>query len=99
APPRGPGTPASRPLRGSDEPAARPPWFRSLDLALDVLAERGLERVGLELSQGTQIADRMVGEPTVFTSGFFEAFPNRADASPLLARARAVKTEQEIERM
>jgi len=86
-------------FRGYDETDARPPWFRSLDLALDVLAERGLERVGLELSQGTQIADRMVGEPTVFTSGFFEAFPNRADASPLLARARAVKTEQEIERM
>src|SRR5207302_876509 len=27
------------------------------------------------------------------------AFPNAADAAPLLARARALKTEQEIERM
>jgi Xaa-Pro dipeptidase len=88
-----------RPFRGYDERDPRPPWFRSLDVALDALAERGLERIGLELSQGTQIPDRMVGEPTVFTQGFFEAFPNRADASPLLARARAIKTEQEIERM
>jgi Xaa-Pro aminopeptidase len=86
-------------FRGYDPADARPPWFRSLDLALDVLAERGLERVGLELSQGTQIADRMVGEPTVFTEGFFTAFANRADATPLLAAARAVKTEQELERM
>jgi len=84
---------------GYDEADPRPPWFRSLDVALDVLAERGLERIGLELSQGTQTADRMVGEPTVFTEGFFHAFPNRVDASPLLARARAVKTGQEIERM
>ena len=86
-------------FRGYDERDVRPPWFRSLDLALDVLAERGLERVGLELSQGTQIADRMVGEPTVFTEGFFQVFPNRVDASTLLARARAIKTAQELERM
>jgi Xaa-Pro dipeptidase len=86
-------------FRGYDPDDPRPPWFRSLDMAVDVLAEQGLERVGLELSQGTQIADRMVGEPTVFTEGFFAAFPNRADAAPLLARARAIKTEQEIERM
>jgi Xaa-Pro aminopeptidase len=86
-------------FRGYDEHDPRPPWFRSLDLALDVLAERRLERVGLELSQGTQIADRMVGEPTVFTEGFFQAFPNRVDASTLLARARAIKTAQELERM
>jgi Xaa-Pro dipeptidase len=86
-------------FRGYDEHDPRPPWFRSLELALDVLAERRLERVGLELSQGTQTADRMVGEPTVFTEGFFQAFPNRVDASTLLARARAIKTEQELERM
>ena len=85
---------------GYDPGDPRPPWFRSLDAALDVLRERGLDgRIGLELSQGTQIADRMLGEPTVFTEGFFQAFPNRVDASPLLARARAVKTAQEIERM
>jgi Xaa-Pro dipeptidase len=86
-------------FRGYDPGDPRPPWFRSLELAVGVLAERGLERVGLELSQGTQIADRMVGEPTVFTEGFFQAFPNRVDATPLLARARAIKTEQEVARM
>jgi Xaa-Pro aminopeptidase len=45
----------------------------------------------------------MVGEPTVFTSSFFEAFGDAAgevvDASPLLAEARALKTDQELERM
>ena len=85
---------------GYEERDPRPPTARSLDLALAVVRERGLDgRIGLELSQGTQTADRMVGEPTVFTAGFFEAFPKREDASPLLARARTRKTEQEIERM
>jgi Xaa-Pro aminopeptidase len=41
----------------------------------------------------------MVGEPTVFTQPFFEAFGSAEDASPLLAEARMIKTEQEIERM
>ncbi|MDQ3874998.1 MAG: Xaa-Pro peptidase family protein [Actinomycetota bacterium] len=85
---------------GYEERDPRPPTARSLELALAVLRERGLGgRIGLELSQGTQPADRMVGEPTVFTSAFFDAFPRRVDASPLLARARSLKTEQEIERM
>ena len=83
-----------------DERDPRPPAARSLELAVAVLAERGLDgRVGLELSQGTQTADLMVGEPTVFTLGFFDAFANRADASPLLAEARSLKTAQEVERM
>src|SRR6266511_6454810 len=57
-------------------------------------------RVGLELSLGTQSADRMAGEPTTFTHEFFHAFgAGIADATPLLARARALKTEQEIQRM
>jgi Xaa-Pro dipeptidase len=80
-----------------DDP--RPPWYRSLDMALDVLGELGVGRVGLELSQGTQAADLMIGEPTVFSQPWFDAFPGGADASPLLAAARARKTEQEIERM
>src|SRR6266508_752954 len=88
-----------RPFAGYHPDDARPPWMRSLDLAVSVCEEHGFDRIGLELSQGTQVADRMVGEPTVFTAGFFEAFPNRADASPLLAEARALKTDQEIERM
>ena len=80
-----------------DDP--RPAWARSTDLARAVCRERGLERIGLELSQGTQVPDRMVGEPTVFTQPFFEAFGAAEDASPLLAEARMIKTGQEIERM
>src|SRR5258706_1388818 len=39
----------------------RPPTARTTELALDVLRERGLAgRVGIELSQGSQICDRMV---------------------------------------
>jgi Xaa-Pro aminopeptidase len=68
-----------------------------LDLARE--AASGRERVGLELSLGTQAADRMVGEPTTFTRDWFTAFGEAADATPLLAEARALKTEQEIERM
>jgi Xaa-Pro dipeptidase len=41
----------------------------------------------------------MVGEPTTFPKAWFDAFPDAADATPLLAAARAVKTEQEVERM
>jgi Xaa-Pro aminopeptidase len=86
-------------FKGYDESDPRPPTARALELALKVCRERGLERIGLELSQGTQTADRMVGEPTTYTAAFFDAFANRVDASPLLAEARAIKTEQEIERM
>jgi Xaa-Pro aminopeptidase len=82
---------------GYDEHDPRPPNVRALDLARE--AARGYERVGLELSLGTQAADRMVGEPTTYTWAWFEAWPGAADATPLLAGARAIKTEQEIERM
>ena len=41
----------------------------------------------------------MVGEPTTFTGDWFDAFGSAVDATPLLAEARALKTEQEIERM
>ncbi len=78
-----------------DDP--RPPQARLLETALD--AARGYERVGLELSLGTQAADRMVGEPTTYTKAWFDAFPGAEDATPLLVEARAVKTAQEIERM
>ncbi len=93
-----------RTFRFYDDRDPRPPTARSLDLALEVLRERGLAgRVGVELSQGSQICDRMVGEPTVFTLGYFEAFPPLCreviDAVPLLVQARAIKTPQEIERM
>ncbi len=82
---------------GYDPRDARPPQARALDLARE--AARGYERIGLELSLGTQASDRMVGEPTTFTRGWFDTWPDAVDATPLLAEARAVKTEQELERM
>ena len=84
-------------FRGYDETDPRPPQARSLELALE--ASKPYERVGLELSLGTQAADRMVGEPTTYTQAWFASWPGAADAAPLLAQARAVKTGQEIERM
>src|SRR5271168_2567874 len=45
----------------------------------------------------------MVGEPTVYTQRYFDAFRGVArevvDAAPLLAGVRAIKTPQEVERM
>jgi Xaa-Pro aminopeptidase len=84
-------------VRGYDEGDPRPPTARTLDLAL--AAARPFGRVALEHSLGTQASDRMVGEPTTPTAAWFGAWPNAEDATPLLAAARAVKTEQEIERM
>jgi Xaa-Pro aminopeptidase len=84
-------------VAGYDEHDPRPPTARTLELALE--AARPYERVGLELSLGTQASDRMVGEPTTYTRAWFDAWPNAADATPVLARARAIKTPQEIERM
>jgi Xaa-Pro aminopeptidase len=75
----------------------RPPLARALETAKAVASEHGT--IGLELSLGTQIADRMVGEPTTFTAEWFRAFGDVEDATPLLAEARAVKTAQEVERM
>ncbi len=82
----------------------RPPMFRSLEQCLDVLREKKLtRRVGVELSQLAQICDRMVGEPSLYTQGYFDAFRGVAeqvvDATPLIADVRAIKTPQEIERM
>jgi Xaa-Pro dipeptidase len=82
----------------------RPPMMRSLDQCLDVLRERKLTgRVGVELSQLAQICDRMVGEPSLYTKGYFDAFSGVAkqivDCTPLLAEVRAIKSPQEIERM
>jgi Xaa-Pro aminopeptidase len=68
-----------------------------LELARE--AASAYERVGLELSLGTQASDRMVGEPTTFTLDWFTSFGDVADATPLLVAARSVKTAQEIERI
>jgi Xaa-Pro dipeptidase len=84
-------------IRGYDESDPRPPIARTLEAAVD--AARGYDRVGLELSLGTQAADRMVGEPTTFTRAWFDAFPDAVDATPVLARARMLKTPQEVERL
>jgi len=77
-----------------DDP--RPPAARTLELA--AARARELGTVGLELSLGTQATDRMVGEPTTYTKAWFDAFEDAVDATPLLAGARAIKTDQEIER-
>jgi Xaa-Pro dipeptidase len=84
-------------VRGYHETDPRPVPARTLDAALAAAADFG--RVGLELSLGTQATDRMVGEPTTFTRAWFDAWPDAADAAPLLAQARAIKTAQEVERM
>jgi Xaa-Pro aminopeptidase len=82
---------------GYDARDPRPPQARSLDLVRT--AVRAYDRIGLELSLGTQAADRMVGEPTTYTKSWFDAWPDAVDATPLLIRARALKTAQEVERM
>jgi Xaa-Pro aminopeptidase len=84
-------------FRGYDETDPRPPNARALECA--VAASTEYARVGLELSLGTQASDRMVGEPTTYSRDWFDAWPNAVDATPLLARGRAIKTEQEVERM
>jgi Xaa-Pro dipeptidase len=91
-------------FRFYDPADPRPPMVRAAEMAVDVLRQRKLTaRVGVELSQTSQICDRMVGEPTVYWQGYFDAFRAAAkhvvDAAPLLAEVRAVKTTQEIERM
>jgi len=91
-------------FQGYHEHDPRPPQFRALDLALEILKQRGLtDHVAIELNMGTQSADRMVGEPTTPTQFYFDAFRSVAgkvsDSTPLLNQARALKTPQEIERM
>ncbi|HST26326.1 MAG TPA: Xaa-Pro peptidase family protein [Gaiellaceae bacterium] len=84
---------------GYDAGDARPPLVRAVEAAQAVVRERGYERIGLELSLGTQASDVMVGEPTTYTHDFFHAFGEAEDATPLLADARTIKTEQEVERL
>jgi Xaa-Pro aminopeptidase len=84
-------------FRGYDERDPRPPPARALELALE--ASKPYGTIGLELSLGTQAADRMVGEPTTYTQAWFASWSDAADATPLLAGARAIKTPQELERI
>jgi Xaa-Pro dipeptidase len=84
-------------FRGYDPSDPRPPGLRALDLARQLASD--FDRVGIESSLGTQAGDRMRGEPTTYPKAWFDAFPDAADATPLLAAARALKTEQEVERI
>src|SRR6476659_1873311 len=84
-------------IRGYAPDDPRPVPARTLDAALAAAKDYG--RVGLELTMGTQASDRMVGEPTTFTKAWFDAWPGAQDAMPVLTAARAVKTEQEVERV
>ena len=83
---------------GYDPRDPRPPTARVLELARGG-RRASTARVGLELSLGTQAADRMVGEPTTFTRDWFDAFGESRTRRRSSPSARAVKTEQEIERM
>ena len=50
-------------FKGYDEGDPRPPQYRALDAALQILKRRGLtDKVAVELNMGTQSADRMVGD-------------------------------------
>jgi Xaa-Pro aminopeptidase len=84
-------------FHGYDPNDPRPPGLRALDLARQLASD--YETVAIELGLGTQAADRMVGEPTTFPKAWFDAFPEAADATPLLSAARALKTDQELQRM
>jgi Xaa-Pro aminopeptidase len=84
-------------VRGYAPDDPRPVPARTLEAALGASLEFG--RIGIELTMGTQASDRMVGEPTTFTKGWFDAWPGAEDAMSVLNAARAIKTPQEIERM
>jgi Xaa-Pro aminopeptidase len=84
-------------VRGYVDDDPRPVPARTLEAALAAGKDYG--SVGLELSLGTQAADRMVGEPTTFTKAWFDAWPAARDGMGVLNTARAIKTPQEIERM
>jgi Xaa-Pro aminopeptidase len=55
--------------------------------------------VGLALSLATQASDRLVRPPTTFTQAWFDAWPGAADAMPVLNAARAIKSDQEVQRI
>ena len=86
-----------RTFGGYDPIDPRPPALRALELVAAAAEE--YDAVAIELSLGTQAADRMIGEPTTFPKAWFDAFPHAQDATPLLNEARAIKSAQELERM
>ena len=82
----------------------RPPAVRAQERAVALLAARDRGSIGLESSQGTQAADRMVGEPSR-TSLATPPKPSnqplqKTVGSPTMRSAACVlKTAQELERM
>jgi Xaa-Pro aminopeptidase len=91
-------------FKSYDPADPRPPLVRAQERTLEVLRERDLTgRIGIERTNGSQTADRMVGEPTVYTADWFAAFDGVAgevvDGMPVLVEARTIKTGQEVERM
>jgi len=76
--------------------------IRAVEMAVESL--EGAEsdrRVGIELSQTSQICDRMVVSHGVLQGFYYfsRGLQETIDAAPLLAQVRMIKTSQEIERM
>ena len=84
---------------GYDDGDPRPPTRARPRPRAQAAAARGTGASASSSRSGTQASDRMVGEPTTYTHDWFDAFGDAVDATPLLAEARAIKTEQEVERM
>src|SRR5919202_640100 len=89
-------------LEASEEDARRTAWTR------DVRLFRGYDegdprppqaRARARAQEGGHRHGRLAREPTTYTRTWFDSFGDALDATPLLARARALKTEQEVERM
>ena len=80
-------------IRGYDEADPRPPLARTTRRwRRRPSPGTATERVGLELSLGTQASDRMVGEPTTFTQRLVRRVRRRRgrrDAAARAARARS----------
>ena len=89
-----------RPLvRGYDETDPRPP----LAARRSTLARRGVARATAASASSSRSARR---RPTAWSASrrrsrrrWFDAWPDAVDATPLLAAARAIKTDQELERI
>ena len=81
-----------RPFPFYDPRDPRPPAVRAQERCARAAGERDRGRVGLERSQGTQAADRMVGEPTVLLERLVRRLRRGRERGPrrgAAARARA----------
>ena len=82
---------------GYDPDDPRPPLSRTLEAVQE--AARPYEKVGPRALAGHPGLRPDGGRADDLHEGLVRRLPGAADATPLLARARAVKTEQEIQRM